>query len=144
MDAADTIVIEAYRDQMLHSEPKRFPFLLTCLESIATDRSSEAIQEECVIELSRGRYDVKAVSEAFKSLGLEWKEDARYDDEYILGIFNSRLEDMRMHERELRDHLRIIGDFRGSRVIRDAAENGKCDSTFRTGNAYQIPSYDNL
>lgn len=125
MSAADAIVIESYRDQLLHAEPKRYPSLLESLEAIATERSSETIHEECALELSRGRYDTKALISAYKSMGLDLDDESRYDDDYILGIFNSRLEDMRMHERELRDNLRIIGDWRASLTIRDAAQNGE-------------------
>ena len=124
-DAADNLVINAYRNQMLSGDPKHFPFYLDCLQTIASERSSELIQEECAMELSKGRYDSRSLNDAFKSIGLDLMQDQKYDDGYILGMFNSRLEDMRMHERELRDNLKIIGDYRASRMITDTAENSK-------------------
>ncbi len=125
-DAADSLILEAYQNQMNHTESKLHPFYLEFLKTVASERSSEIIQEECVMELSRGRYDMEALIKAFKSIGLEYKDDSKYDDNYILGMFNSRIEDMRMHERDLRDNLQIIGKYRGSRIIRDTAENGEC------------------
>ncbi len=144
MSAADSVVIQSYRDQMLNAEPKRYPRLLESLENIAMERGSEAIHAECAIELSSGRYDTKALTAAYKSVGLDLENDSRYDDDYILGFFNSRLEDMRMHERELRDNLRIIGDFRASLTIRDAAENGEPQIRLMLNLANQVSSCEHL
>ena len=144
MSAADSVVILSYREEILNAGPKRCAALLESLETIAMERSSEAIHEECAMEQSRGRYDTKALVAAYKSIGLDLDNESQYDDDYILGMFNSRLEDMRMHERELRENLRIIADFRASLTIRDAAENGKLENSAVVDVANGVPSYEHL
>lgn len=144
MSAADSVVISSYREEMMNAGPKRCASLLESLESIAMERSSEEIHEECAMEQSRGRYNTKALVAAYKSIGLDLDNESQYDDDYILGMFNSRLEDMRMHERELRDNLRIIGDFRASLTIRDAAENGELDNSAVVDAANDVSSYEHL
>ena len=124
-DAADSIIVQKYYDDKLCGDRKQHPRLLECLQQIGIARSSDAIQGECAMELSRGCYNQQAVLDSYRALGLDWKSDSKYDDQYILGIFNSRLEDMRMHERELRDNLHVIGDHRDSRTLIDAAANSE-------------------
>jgi hypothetical protein len=125
-DASDNLVVEAYQNQMLTATDARsYPFYLEFLQAISLERNSEVIQEACALEFSKGRYDMEALRKAFRSMGLAFEDDNSYDDNYILGMFHSRLEDMAMHERDLRNDLRIIGDFRGSRTICDIADNGE-------------------
>jgi ubiquitin carboxyl-terminal hydrolase 25 len=125
-DASDNLIVEAYQNQMLNAtDARNYPFYLEFLQAISLERNSEVIQEACALEFSKGRYDMQSLRKAFRSMGLEFENDNSYDDNYILGMFHSRLEDMAMHERDLRNDLRIIGDFRGSRTICDTAENGE-------------------
>ena len=144
MSAADLVVISGYRKEILNAGPKRCASLLESLETIAMERSSETINEECAMEQSRGRYDTTALVAAYRSIGLDVDSESQYDDDYILGMFNSRLEDMRMHERELRDNLRIIGDFRASLTIRDAVENGELVTSAVVNVANDVSSYEHL
>lgn len=121
--ASDDLIVQAYREQMRSADRRTGPKYLGSLRNIGESRSSEIIQEIYVLEMSKGLYDNQALADSYRSIGLELQRDGHYNDGYILGMFNSRLEDMRKHERDLREKLRIIGDYRGSRTIIDTAEN---------------------
>jgi A repeated domain in UCH-protein len=123
--ASDDLVVEAYKNQIRTTDRKSHPYYLEFLGVIGRERNSEIIQTEHAMEKSTGRFDITDLSRAYKSIGLEWEKDQSYDDDYIIGMFNSRLMDMGLHEQDLRQELRIIGEGRGSRKICDVAENSK-------------------
>jgi ubiquitin carboxyl-terminal hydrolase 25 len=121
--ASDDLIVQAYREQMRGADRRTGPKYLDSLRIIGASRSSEVINEIYVLELSKGLYDEQALWDSYRSFGLDLHDDGSYDDSYILGIFESRLQDMKKHERDLREKLRIIGCYRGSRNIIDTAEN---------------------
>lgn len=103
--------------------PSRIPDYLSALTAIAITRRSEALQTEVQLEVSKGRFDRERLKEAYSDFDLSIH--APLQDEYIIGVFESRLLDMPLHQHELRDSLRIIGVWRGSQRIVATAENSE-------------------
>lgn len=123
-DASDQIVTVSYHLQTQVC-PSKIPDYLSALTDIALTRSSEALQTEVQLELSKGRFDRERLMAAYRDFNLSIH--APLQDEYIIGVFESRLLDMPSHQHDLRDSLRIIGTFRGSQKIVATAEN--CESS---------------
>ena len=119
--AADSLVQHFYQYQ-ISTDSNNGPSYLQFLKQIAESRGSELLQTEMVLEESKGRYDVDTLLEAHRYFGLD-PQDATIDDDYIIGIFSSRLEDMRAHEQRMRMFLRIIGQHRHSMRIVEFADN---------------------
>lgn len=92
---------------------------------LATGRKSETLELEVVKLRSQEVYftldDVKAAYELFNL-----KEYER-DEQLIIGSFNSRLKDAPRQETEMRKNLQIIGQFRDSEIIKQAAQKGSFD-----------------
>lgn len=121
-DAADELVQFAYERQSAQDQiniPSYFGFL----RDVALERRSEVLQTKVSMEESIGRVSAHALEQAFSSFGI-----SRYDtldDDNIIGMFRSRLMDMPAHESELRQNLRIVGNWRQSGKILAVADNGK-------------------
>lgn len=76
------------------------------------------------LESSSGKFDSETLAQAYKYFGLHMYNGA-IDDEHIIGVFTSRLEDSKLHEHEMRNYLRMIGIHRNSKTIIETAENGR-------------------
>ena len=81
------------------------------------------------IEASENRISLKDVRAAFKELGLNPRTD--YEDDTIIGTFQSRLSDAPKQEAEMRRALKIIGQSRESEKIQLVASQGKLKSAMR-------------
>ncbi|RMZ78036.1 hypothetical protein DV737_g4114, partial [Chaetothyriales sp. CBS 132003] len=119
--AADSLVQHFYHLQTA-ADPANSPFYLSFLKKIGVQRRSDLLQTDAVLEESRGRHDVDALNEAYNYFGLG-QNDASVDDDYIIGIFSSRLEDSPSHEQQMRAHLSVIGQHRNSTKIIQFADN---------------------
>jgi ubiquitin carboxyl-terminal hydrolase 25 len=121
--AADDLVCRFYQYQV-STDPGNTPTYLQFLKHIANFRQSELLQTEVVLEESKGNYDLDTLYEAHRYFGLD-AADATIDDDYVIGIFSSRLQDSPTHEQRMRMYLRIIGQHRNSRKIKEFADNSK-------------------
>ena len=123
LDFHDDLIAFGYERQIL-CDPVHAPYYLECLQSIAEGRKSEDLQTKAAIEASSGKISVKDIREAYKSFGLDYGRE-RYDDETIIGMFQSRIADAPRQESDLRRALHIIGLERGSLAIQHIASNSK-------------------
>ena len=123
-DVSDDIVRYAYTQQNL-TDPtiSSAPKYLTALQEIAHERNSDLLLTEVALQRSAGRFDLEQLRDAYDFFRLQ--ADAALDDEYIIGNFYSRLQDAPVHEKEMREHLRIIGAYRQSPKISAAAEDSE-------------------
>ncbi|RMZ91876.1 hypothetical protein DV736_g914, partial [Chaetothyriales sp. CBS 134916] len=119
--AADSLIQHFYHYQRT-TDPRNGPLYMSFLKKIAMERRSDLLQTETVLEESRGHYDVDTLNEAYNYFGLG-QNDASVDDDYIIGIFSSRLEDSVSHEQQMRTHLKVIGQHRNSAKISQFADN---------------------
>ena len=119
-DAADNLIIFAYQQNVI-TDRAGAPFYLTSLKRIATSRRSEALETALVLEQSKGAYDSDELAKAYQYFGLNMY--AKTDDDHIIGLFESRLQDAKAHEHQMRDFLFTIGNHRNSRRIMDVSKN---------------------
>lgn len=97
-----------------------------CLTEISKKSPSNDINMYIGILASEGYSSRAEVTDAYKYLGLSTIQTLTDHD--ILGQFESRLDSShKSHEADLRAKLKIIGLARGSSLLCDAAENGKCN-----------------
>jgi hypothetical protein len=121
-DAADQLVRYAYERQVAQDQTN-IPYYFGFLRDVALERRSELLETKLSLEESIGRFSAHALEQAFQSFGIS-RQDA-LDDDNIIGMFRSRLMDMPAHEGELRQNLRIVGNWRQSDKILAVADNGK-------------------
>lgn len=108
-------LIEFSYERQLETDPPNTPYYLECLQGIAGGRRSETLDTKVAIEASQNRISLKDVRTAFKELGLEPR--ANYEDDTIIGTFQSRVSDAPKQEAEMRRALKIIGQSRRSEKI---------------------------
>jgi hypothetical protein len=119
--ASDANVIFAYRKQV-ETDASRTAFYLTWLNQISVVRQSEEIQLEIVLQQSKGRFMLEQIHDAYKYFGFP-TQDA--DDAHIIGTYKARLSDAPRQGSEMREHLRIIGEYRRNARIIEIAKGSK-------------------
>lgn len=122
-DSSDDLVVFAYRKQV-ETDAGRAPWYLSYLRQAANMRSSDILLTEIALATSQGSFDAEQLQDAYRYFGLSF-ESPPHDDDYIIGLFTSRLDDARRHEREMRENLKIIGVHRSSQKIIAVAEECK-------------------
>ena len=120
-NVSDGIIIHGYEKQKA-TKPASSPYFLTALEEVNALRPSETLETHIATEISEGKFDSQSLRQAYSYFGLNFKGQ-QTDDDHIIGIFRSRVEDAPMHEIDMRENLRIIGEHRQSRKIVDFANN---------------------
>ncbi|KAA8894285.1 hypothetical protein FN846DRAFT_786629 [Sphaerosporella brunnea] len=116
-EVGDRIVSWAYNRQQ-ELNPDDLPFYFECFKLLASGRNSEALQVEVATLQSQGAFTTSDLTEAYKALGINPNEP---DEELIIGIFRSRLQDSPRQESSLRSHLNIIGTRRQSDKLKAAS-----------------------
>ena len=123
-DVPDPIILWAYNRQR-ERNPRGTPLYFQHLTVLANGRGSETLQLEVGKLRSQEVYytldDVKAAYELFNL------KESEQDEQLIIGTFNSRLKDAPRQETEMRKNLQIIGQFRDSEIIKQAAQKGSFD-----------------
>lgn len=123
-DFHDNLITFAYQRQV-ESDPTNIPYYLECLQEVAEERRSEALQTLAAIEASKDKISLKDVRNAYKEFGLDFPS-ILLDDDTVIGTFQSRIADAPRQEAELRRALKIIGQHRSSEKIQQIASNGRC------------------
>jgi hypothetical protein len=124
MDASDQLVLKAYQWQT-QTDPREAQGYFSALKQIMSDRHSSTLETEVAMEISRGKFDQEEMVAAYTALHLDPSRNITETD--IIGVFNAQLADSPMYEQQLREHLRIIGVHRGSKLIQDTAMNGNLE-----------------
>ena len=99
------------------------PYYLECFQGIATGRKSQDLEMKAAVEASTGKKSLRDIRDAYRAFGLN--ADDQLTDDSIIGSFQARVVDSSRHEPQLREHLSIIGQHRGSVKIRQFSENSK-------------------
>jgi ubiquitin carboxyl-terminal hydrolase 25/28 len=81
---------------------------------LANGRGSEELQIQVATLQSQGEFTTSDVTEAFKALGINPAEN---DEDLMVGVFRSRLQDSPRQESSLRRSLEIIGIYRQSEKL---------------------------
>lgn len=117
-DFHDDLIEFSYQRQ-LEMDSDNTPYYLECLQGIAGGRHSEALDTKVAIEASKNRISLRDVKAAYKELGLDSRAD--FEDDTIIGTFQSRISDAPKQEAEMRRALKIIGQNRQSEKIQHVA-----------------------
>ena len=115
-------LIEFSYERQVEVDSDNTPYYLDCLQGIARGRHSEALDTKVAIEASENRISLEDVRAAFKEFGLDSR--AEYDDDTIIGTFQSRIVDAPKQEANMRRALKIIGQSRRSEKIELVASQG--------------------
>lgn len=115
-------LIEFSYERQVEVDSDNTPYYLDCLQGIARGRHSEDLDTKVAIEASENRISLEDVRAAFKEFGLDSR--AEYDDDTIIGTFQSRIVDAPKQEANMRRALKIIGQSRRSEKIEFVASQG--------------------
>ena len=119
-DFTDDLVAFAY-DRQRDCDPVNKPYYLECLQGIANGRHSAELQEKCVIAISMGENTLSEIYNAYKFLAIN--PETKDGDEYIIGVYQSRIEAAPLQKEEARQSLFIIGQARKSERILSVAND---------------------
>ncbi|KAF2707431.1 cysteine proteinase [Pleomassaria siparia CBS 279.74] len=120
-DFSDALLTYAYTMQVL-VDLINAPYYFECLQDIAIGRKSEELELTVLKLASTGQTNRHEVISAYKYLGIDPAHAPVLGDDHIVGIFRSRLLDIGpAAAEESRRQLRIIGNARGSDVIKQVA-----------------------
>jgi ubiquitin carboxyl-terminal hydrolase 25/28 len=123
-DFDNALVLFSYERQCL-SDPQNCSYYLECLEGIATGRNSADLQEEVAKAMSLGLHTRKQIEEAYSFLNIDPSKNI--PDEYVIGIYENRIESSPLQADEARQCLLIIGEARQSSKIQAKANNREMD-----------------
>lgn len=119
-DFTDDLVAFAY-DRQRDCDPANRPYYLECLQGIANGRHSAELQEKSVIAISMGENTLTEIDNAYKFFDIN--PDTKEGDEYIIGVYQSRIEAAPLQKEEARQCLLIIGQSRKSERILSVAND---------------------
>jgi ubiquitin carboxyl-terminal hydrolase 25/28 len=124
-DFSDDLVAFGF-DRQVATDSETMPYYFDCLTNIAKKRNSETLEMKMVLLASEGCYGRNDVANAYKYFTLDPRQANELTDEYIRGVFESRLGSIpKASEAEAREKLRLMGVSRGSQALLDAASNGE-------------------
>ncbi len=110
----DELISWAY-DRQCECDPSNKPYYLDCLEGIAKGRESADLQTKVVIATSAGEYGLRAIQDSYKFFGVSL--DTKEGDDYIMGLYKSRIESAPRQKDEARNRLAAIAKHRKSDKI---------------------------
>jgi ubiquitin carboxyl-terminal hydrolase 25/28 len=120
----DDLIIWAYERQC-ECDPRNKPYYLDCLSGIANGRKSSELEVKVAMAASAGEVGLKEIEDAYNFLAID--PNTRDGDEYIIGVYNSRIESAPRQKDEARNCLRVIAKARDSKKI-EAVANDKAMS----------------
>jgi ubiquitin carboxyl-terminal hydrolase 25/28 len=119
-DFADDLIAFAY-DRQRDCDPQNSPYYLECLQGIATGRKSADLQEKSVLSISMGEHTLTEIDNAYKFFAID--PDINHGDDYIIGLYRSRIESAPRQKEEARECLLTIGQARQSSQIQAVAND---------------------
>lgn len=124
-DFHDELIVFAY-DRQIATDSDNLAYYLECLQGICDGREGPAdLQTKVLLEQTADKVSDRDLRLAYRKLGV----DSNLDDETILGSFQARLGDAPSHqEEELREALKMVGTYRKSKRMQEAASMGKWKS----------------
>lgn len=121
-DFEDALVFFAFERQR-DCNPDDSAYYIDCLSAVLEQRpQSEMLSMELAILKSAGQHGSKDIEAAFAYFNLSRQQSHVYDEDHIIGLFNSRISDSGPSTHaEAREALRMIGESLNSQKIRDVA-----------------------
>jgi len=113
-DFSDALIAFAY-DRQRECDPQNNPYYLECLQGIGQGRESEDLQAKSVMAISMGEHTLTDIENAYKFFAIN--PDTTGGDDYIIGVYKSRIDSAPRQKEEARQCLQIIGQERQSKTI---------------------------
>ncbi|CAI6338812.1 unnamed protein product [Periconia digitata] len=122
-DFADHLLLFAYTRQSV-VDAENAPYYFECLQDLAVGRGSGFLQEDVAKLASKDCVSRRDLERAYRFFGIDPLHTSVLSDNFIVGVFKSRMADMGPSmANDLRSHLRIIGQARGSDSLKAAAND---------------------
>ncbi|CAG8954152.1 hypothetical protein HYFRA_00005771 [Hymenoscyphus fraxineus] len=135
-DFTDDYLSWAY-DRQRDCDPLNAPYYLDCVSAIANGRKSSDLQTKVVMAISNGEFGLEAIQQAYRFFNVD--PDNKEGDDYIIGLYKSRIESAPRQKEEARNSLLAIGKARDSEKIR-AVANDKAMTVTEALDFFQIAS----
>jgi ubiquitin carboxyl-terminal hydrolase 25/28 len=119
-DFTDDFLMWAYERQC-ESDPPNRPYYLDCLRGLAGGRKSSELEMKVAMAASEGELGLQEIENAYRFFALD--PSTREGDEYIIGVYNSRIESAPRQKDEARHSLHVIAKARNSQKIEAVAND---------------------
>jgi ubiquitin carboxyl-terminal hydrolase 25/28 len=116
----DEFLLWAYGRQR-RCDPINKPYYLDCLQDLAKGRKSSDLETKVVEAKSLGELGFNEIKDAYQFLALD--PNIMEGDDYIIGVYKSRIESAPRQKDEARQCLKIIGEARHSDKIKAMAND---------------------
>ncbi len=116
----DELLSWAY-DRQCECDPANKPYYLDCLADIAKGRQSSDLETKVVMATSAGQHGLKEIEDAYRFFALD--PATVEGDDYIIGVYATRVEAAPRQKDEARQCLRVIASARNSEKIEAVAND---------------------
>ncbi|KAB8293208.1 hypothetical protein EYC80_007548 [Monilinia laxa] len=110
-------------DRQCQCDPKNKPYYLDCLREIGNGRRSSDLQMKATMILSTGEASLKDIEKAYSFFALRRSDTKDEADDYIIGVYKSRVDSAPRQKEEARDCLLVIAKDRQSIAIEAVAND---------------------
>ncbi|ESZ96696.1 hypothetical protein SBOR_2955 [Sclerotinia borealis F-4128] len=110
-------------DRQCQCDPKSKPYYLDCLRELGNGRLSSDLQTKAAMIVSTGEVSLKDIEKAYSFFALQRSAAEAEADDYILGVFKSRIDSAPRQKDEARECLLVIAKDRQSNAIEAVAND---------------------
>lgn len=118
----DDLIAWSY-DRQCQCDPDNKPYYLDCLRDIGNGRKSSDLQMKATMILSTGEVGLKDIEKAYSFFALQRSDVKAEADDYIIGVFKSRIDSAPRQKDEARECLLVIAKDRQSIAIETVAND---------------------
>lgn len=119
-DFSDSLLLFAFERQR-ECDPQNKPYYLECLWGISKGRQSADLDEEYVKAISMGEHRLSEIEDAYRFLDIPL--DTKDGEDWIIGMYHSRVDAAPRQKDEARQCLLVIGQARNSEKIQAVAND---------------------
>ena len=102
-------------DRQRACDPQNKPYYLDCIRDLAKGRQSSDLQVKAALAVSQGEIGLNEIEVAYNALGID--PNTTEGDDYVVGVYKSRIENAPRQKAEARQALSLIGKVRQSAKI---------------------------
>lgn len=110
-------------DRQCQCDPENKPYYLDCLRELGNGRRSSDLQTKATMIMSTGEVSLKDIEKAYSFFALRRSDIKSEADDYIIGVYQSRIDSAPRQKDEARECLRVIAKDRRSIAIETVAND---------------------
>ncbi|KAF7920098.1 hypothetical protein EAE99_008219 [Botrytis elliptica] len=110
-------------DRQCQCDPVNKPYYLDCLRELGNGRRSSDLQTKATMIMSTGEVSLKDIEKAYSFFALQRNTTRSEGDDFIIGVYKSRIESGPRQKDEARECLRVIAKDRQSIAIEAVAND---------------------